>query len=377
MLNTTKVILISKAHLPYDKIASWTNMYNYLLEKKDHNFDYIITKNGGKEADNLVYKYLREVNIVDKVKSKFYGKSKAYNNYIEALDSIIEEGIQYVIHIVDHSGIVIPIDNHLRKKYHRKNFFIQYYYHGFSPLFNKFNGQKFLKAINEMFFLTTDSYFQYLSYYEECSFKARVLNNATDSERFKRVSEEEKSRLRKNNNLDKDEIIYLWCSQDREKKGLHIVLEAFKKVHIINKKTKLIVVGLDRDINQKGVIPVGRIPNNELPMYYQMSDIYLFPSLWKEGFGIVLAEALKCGCYCIASAQGGIPEVLGGGKYGVLINKPNMIDEWVNEMNEAIKILKNNNVNPYLSEIPEKLYDLDLWSDKIKHFISEAKSSFN
>jgi glycosyltransferase involved in cell wall biosynthesis len=112
-------------------------------------------------------------------------------------------------------------------------------------------------------------------------------------------------------------------------------------------------------------------------MYYQMSDIYLFPSLWKEGFGIVLAEALKCGCYCIASAQGGIPEVLGGGKYGVLINKPNMIDEWVNEMNEAIKILKNNNVNPYLSEIPEKLYDLDLWSDKIKHFISEAKSSFN
>jgi glycosyltransferase involved in cell wall biosynthesis len=39
-------------------------------------------------------------------------------------------------------------------------------------------------------------------------------------------------------------------------------------------------------------------------------------SLWKEGFVIVLAEALKSSCYCIASNQGGIHEVLQFGKIG-------------------------------------------------------------
>lgn len=116
------------------------------------------------------------------------------------------------------------------------------------------------------------------------------------------------------------------------------------------------------------------MPNAELPKYYQISDFYLFSTLCKEGFGIVLAEALKCGCYCIASNQGGVPEVLDHGNYGKIIENPNFIDEWVEVIKESMMELEQNNgVNPFYREDYDKLYDLDDWCDKMNAKIEDAK----
>jgi phosphatidyl-myo-inositol dimannoside synthase len=56
---------------------------------------------------------------------------------------------------------------------------------------------------------------------------------------------------------------------------------------------------------------------------YAASDIFILPSLTTtkgtEGFGIVLLEAMAAGIPVIASATGGIPEVLDNGKCGLLV----------------------------------------------------------
>lgn len=372
-----KVILISQFPLPYNKIASWTNMYNYLLSNSNHYFDYILCPDVQKKDKDTTYSILRNVSFYDKIKAKFLDSSHRYSNYLEALESIIEGDTKYILHIIDNSGVVLPIHRYLKNNYDRNNFYLQYYYQGFAPLFSRRNGQPFLYAIDEFFFLTHLAYKEYLNYYDDCTFRVRIMNNATDSRIFKGASEIEKKNIRSKYTIGNTSFVFMWCSQDRAKKGLHIVLEAFEIIHKRNQNSILLVVGINRAINQEGVIVIGRVPNNELPKYYQMSDVYLFPSLWKEGFGIVLAEALKCGCYAIASNQGGIPEVLNNGKYGVLIEWPNVVEEWVKEMERAIEIFKTNKGNPYLDTIPHNLYDVEDWCEQINLSIEEAKLFLN
>jgi glycosyltransferase involved in cell wall biosynthesis len=56
----------------------------------------------------------------------------------------------------------------------------------------------------------------------------------------------------------------------------------------------------------------------------------LFPIQWREPFGIVMAEALACGCPVIAWRNGSVPEVVRNGHTGFVI-------ESMAEMVEAIK----------------------------------------
>lgn len=51
---------------------------------------------------------------------------------------------------------------------------------------------------------------------------------------------------------------------------------------------------------------------------YRRAMIFVLPSEW-EAFGLVLLESMAAGVPCIASAVGGVPEVLEGGRSGVLV----------------------------------------------------------
>ena len=375
--NKAKVILISQFPLPYAKIASWPNMYNYLLKKKLHHIDYIICPKNVEKSKNISYQVLRETTFLDKLKGKFLNKNYRYSCYTEALDKIITNNEKYVIQIIDNSGIVVPINAYLKSKHNRADFFIQYCFHGFLPIVSKQISQSFFGGIDEVIFLTKLAYTEFKNFYSECNFKARVISNGVNTNLFKPITVKEKTTLRKEFDYGNDEVIFMWCSQDRPKKGLHIILEAFDEVYKEHKNIKLIIVGIEREIHKEGVVVIGRVNNNELPKYYQMSDVYLFPSLCKEGFGIVLAEALNCGCYCIASHQGGIPEVLKYGDYGVIIENPNFIEDWVDEMKRAIAIFSTKGNNPYAKLIPQQVYNIEDWSHNINNSIENAKTSLN
>ncbi len=56
---------------------------------------------------------------------------------------------------------------------------------------------------------------------------------------------------------------------------------------------------------------LGRIPDEELPLYYQASDCFVLPTRALECFGLIILESFACGTPVIATPIGSIPEVLG------------------------------------------------------------------
>ncbi len=55
---------------------------------------------------------------------------------------------------------------------------------------------------------------------------------------------------------------------------------------------------------------VGNVPYHSLHQYYQRADVFCIPSLYEEGWGRVIMEAISCGKPVIASNLGAIPEVV-------------------------------------------------------------------
>lgn len=365
MNDAVKVILISQSPLPFAKIGSWTTLYKNYLENK-HQIDCIVCPKPGKLFEGIQYSFTK-LTFWHKLQRKFLKRKNL--EYFQALDKIMVPGQKYIIQIVDNYGMVKALKKHLISKGIEKQCYLQFFYHGFSPYVKPGSGQDFYEIIDEMIVLTNDSYEAHKKDVTILPGHFSVLNNGIDTSRFKKVSEAEKIRLKEQLGFG-DRKVFVWCSQDRPKKGLHLMLELWEKKYSLEKNIQLVVIGCDPRPKMEGVVFMGKIPNDELPKYYQASDCYLFPTLCQEGFGLSLIEALHCGNYCIASAMGGVPEVLQHGKLGKLIGNPHFIAEWETAIDEYLE------GNTKLPEFSEELYSMENWNIQMNQIINQAKSRF-
>lgn len=358
---SVKTILISQFPLPYHKIGSWTTMYNYYLNSNNNKIDYIFCPKPNKIADTVTYSFI-DANKFEKVNIKLT-KNK-YLVLFSKLETILNSSEKYIIQVVDNHGLVFDLNKFLIEKGIRDKCYIQFFYHGYSPFYDSFTGGQFFEAIDEHIMLTQKSYEYYKHFYAVTPCVFSILPNGVNSKLFF---------IDKKTNKQ-DTITFTWCSQDRPKKGLDFILKVWKLLIKKHKNIELQIIGVEREINVPQVKVIGRVPNNKIPKFYQQSDFYLFPTLCHEGFGLTLAEALKCGCYCIASNYGGVPEVLANGAYGKLIKNPNIIEEWLEEIDKSIEEYKSNNFqNPYIKNLPKDLYSLENWSENMNNLIARAK----
>lgn len=65
------------------------------------------------------------------------------------------------------------------------------------------------------------------------------------------------------------------------------------------------------------------VDHEDLPALYSLASCFAFPSFY-EGFGLVLLEAMACGCPAVASRGGAVPEVAGD---AALLFDPHNVDE--------------------------------------------------
>lgn len=124
--------------------------------------------------------------------------------------------------------------------------------------------------------------------------------------------------------IPKDKKIIMYVGNLKPHKNLNRLIEAFAKMKDLE-NTRLLLVGKAFDtydleevekkfhVSDK-VIHTGKVTDQELVDFYNLSDVFAFPSLY-EGFGLPPLEAMACGTPVIASNQSSVPEVLGNAAY--------------------------------------------------------------
>jgi glycosyltransferase involved in cell wall biosynthesis len=68
-----------------------------------------------------------------------------------------------------------------------------------------------------------------------------------------------------------------------------------------------------------GVEFIGEIDDSQKPDFLSGAKALLFPIDWPEPFGLVMIEAMACGCPVIAYGRGSVPEVVEDGLTGFIV----------------------------------------------------------
>jgi glycosyltransferase involved in cell wall biosynthesis len=151
------------------------------------------------------------------------------------------------------------------------------------------------------------------------SSKVNVIPGGVDLERFGLSAD--KDRIRARMGLPENKFILFTVRNLVPRMGLENLISAFEIVQ--NGRTDLLlVIGGEGPLEQRLKEQAGRcgiekfvrfagfIPDEELPSYYQMADLFILPTTELEGFGLVTVEALASGLPVLGTPIGGTREIL-------------------------------------------------------------------
>jgi len=167
----------------------------------------------------------------------------------------------------------------------------------------------------------------------------RVLPNVVNGDIFgvAPVSTESEAELRDSLGIVPEEIVLGFSGELREKKGQRFLLQALSEVRA-QRPACLLIMGELRPDSQvlvqqfasanpedgARVIVTGHLESSErVAEHLRLCDVYLQPSLW-DGMPNALLEAMACGCGCIGSDAGGIPEVIEHGVTGFVVGRSHL-----------------------------------------------------
>jgi phosphatidylinositol alpha-mannosyltransferase len=94
-----------------------------------------------------------------------------------------------------------------------------------------------------------------------------------------------------------DRVAFL--GRDEPRKGLDVLLQAWKRVHATQPDAELVVLGASRGTDE--ATWMGRVDDRAKAEVLSSSAIYVAPQLGGESFGIVLLEAMAAGSAVVAS----------------------------------------------------------------------------
>jgi glycosyltransferase involved in cell wall biosynthesis len=170
----------------------------------------------------------------------------------------------------------------------------------------------------------------------------------------------------------------LWVGAVSLRKGFLYALQAFIKLEHPNKQ--FVVIGsidntmkhLLKNFNLSQVKFLGNLPNNQLPLMYSQSHVFVLASI-EEGLAMVQGEALACGCPVIATPNTGGADLFTHEVEGFIVPIRN-----ADAMAQKLQLLADNpSLRQKMSEAAllkvQTLGGWDGYGTLFDHFISKLK----
>lgn len=185
--------------------------------------------------------------------------------------------------------------------------------------------------------------------YPRYASRCHTLYNGTSVERLSKVNDQSAG--------ENDAQSVLFVGRVSPEKGVHVLLDAFRRVHEQHPNARLDIVGpissapmdyilslsddpkvrelakfydgdyrqhLDEQMPNSASAQVrywGSLPYDELAQLYNKATVFVFPSVWHEPFGMPVVEAMASGTPVVATRSGGISEIVQDGKTGLLVKR--------------------------------------------------------
>lgn len=134
-----------------------------------------------------------------------------------------------------------------------------------------------------------------------------------------------RAQIRNKLNIDESEFVFGFVGRITRDKGINEILSAYRTM---DSKSRLIIIGNDEGVNtldgdlweyavqNDNIIILGSV--NDIEKYYSAIDVLLLPS-YREGFGMVIAEAAAMGTPAIVSDIPGPVDVIKDGETAVKV----------------------------------------------------------
>ena len=172
--------------------------------------------------------------------------------------------------------------------------------------------------------------------------KVTVVYNGVDLAKFKPMPSKRED-MRRKLAIHQDDVVALTVRRLVYKNGVDTLIDCANLAVKKNPKIVFLAVGKGPDMAsvqdrikalgiERNFRVTGFVSDEDLPLYYNASDLFVLPSKSGEGLPLVALEAMACGLPVVATNVGGIGEILVQ-DYGKLVppNQPQKLAEAVLE----------------------------------------------
>lgn len=343
-------ILVSNIGLPSNVIGSWVTRINRFNDKVDL-FDYILSPSDidSKRIYCKKRKWFTHRPLLRNLNLKYWVFNE-YHNVVRKLASSCDEMTIVVMDDQSYLDSFLLVESSIGCKIK-----LIYSFHGHELELK----QSTLDRVDKVLFQTRQGYLDSKKNYFQFLPEVAIVGNGVDSKIFYPLSPEIKKLKREEKNILTDSVVISWLANDRPSKGKKMLERIISSPVIKSYNVVFLIIGSNKPFIEPNVINVGRVNHLEVAQYLQLSDLFLFTSLCKEGFPLSLLEAIKCGNRAIASNTGGVYALKERVKDLVLIDEPNVLNAWENAMSIVLSEIVNSKYSK--KEDIADLFDYENW----------------